>query len=178
MKLRFNSKINDNAEFERAYQSEIEKKVMPRWFRVLAGLALLGGIGAIGHAIFDDSGRLIGLYLSVALFVWLWSVGYSRCYLRFYARYFQDSEGRAECVVELADGRFTTETRGIRTSFPLAALSMAYERDDVVYLYFGKLGAGRIPFAAFDSDDQRRAFMELVNSKKEVPNAEQRSASP
>jgi YcxB-like protein len=178
MQIRFPFEVGDNADFAKTYQSEFEKKVMPRWFRILSGFVLLFGIGAIGYEMFADPVKLVVLYLLLAGFIWIWYIAHSRCYQGFYARYFRESKGAGLCVVEVADGQFTMENYSVRTSYPLASLSKAYERDNFVYLYFGRLGAGRIPFSAFESEDQRGAFMSLVSSQKEMPNHLTEPASP
>ena len=170
MQLRFPFEVRDNAEFAKAYQSEFEKKVMPRWFRILSGIILLLGLLSIGYETFSEPGKLVVLYLLLAGFIWIWNIVYSHCYQRFYAAYFRESEGTAGCMIEVADGWFTMESYKVRTSYPLASLSKAYERDDFVYLYFGRLGAGRIPFSAFESEVQRSAFLSLVRSHNEMPN--------
>lgn len=170
MRLRFKTNFRENLAFQQSYHREWEKQASPAWFRTLSGLVLFVGIITIGYAFFPVADRLIAFYFGALAFAWLWHLGHSYVYRCFASRYLRESDDSELCFVEIADGRYESENRGIRTSFPLSALSALYERDGFVYLHFGRLGAGRLPFSAFESAEQRAAFITLANSEAQKPN--------
>jgi hypothetical protein len=178
MRINFHSPISDNIAFQHAFHREFAAKAVPKWFQLLSALILFVGLGAITYELFPQPDRIIALYLFIGLFCWLLYKGYDFCYRLFASRYLTDSIDADVCVAEVSDGRYSTENRGIRMSFPLSALTLCYERDNYVYLYFGRLGAARIPYKAFESGEHRAAFLDLVRSSKNVAMQTPASGTP
>ena len=166
--MRYTYKISpeDNVSFQTEYAGNLRRQIVPRWIREVLALMFIGANFFVIVWFVDTAGLALALTFLVWLIHWSWQKGFFFVYRKMATRYFASLPDSESWTCEVTDNQLVTGNRGFFYIFPLLKISHIYEKQGFLYIEFSTLGLVRMPFSAFQSDNERCEFIRMLESKK------------
>jgi len=165
MKLTYDSTLDDVVETAtRGFLRSAAYKTN-RWRGAVLCAVVFGVLGFLGFHSAQNINLPVVCVVAAAWGAGLYVFGYKTSVRRRIAKYVAtEMKGPwpRTTVIEITGGKLISLTAGASTTYPLADLTSVSEDTHFIELSFTAKGLCLIPFRAFDSTDEKNAFLSAV----------------
>jgi len=155
MRFKYTLTVKQGHEFQNAFALETRAKVLPGWYRELAGLFVPLVIACICWMLarsFDQGFYIVSISV---LAIWVWQKAIAYTSGLFWRRFYRSTNRGLQWETYFDENRMVNLGDGVEINFQLSKLTRVYELESFLWFEFGDIGRARIPFSAFESDQQR-----------------------